>query len=288
MSFPETDFNRERQWWDAKAPKEERDLADESIKRALRWREIDRHLQGVRTILDIGGATGAFSIPLAKRGFHLIHLDLSPEMLAIAREKAQGVANIEFVEGNTSDLSRFSDRSFDLVLNQDGAISFSGSKALRAIQETCRVSKSKVILTVSHQAQMIATWVGSSVTRTGQLVPAVEAMISRGEWHQQQFPGNEILAEGLTQNYLGPLKAFLRAELRRILESEGMRILRCGGIGSLAGMCDQALLQRVVNDAVLMDSFLSVCERFDIEILPDGPGTRQRAGLLAVAQHLGP
>jgi SAM-dependent methyltransferase len=286
MSLPETDFNRERQWWDAKAPKEERDLADESINRALRWREIDRHLDGVRTILDIGGATGAFSIPLAKRGFHLTHLDLSPEMLAIAREKAQGVANIEFVEGNTSDLSRFSDRSFDLVLNQDGAISFSGSKALRAIQETCRVAKSKVILTVSHQAQMIAIWVGTSLSRTGQLGLAVDAMINCGEWHQQQFPGNEILAEGLTQNYLGPLKAFSPAELRRILESAGMRILRCGGIGSLAGLCDQAVLQRVTNDVVLMESFLSVCERFDTGILPEGPGTRQRAGLLAVAQHL--
>jgi SAM-dependent methyltransferase len=258
MSLPETDFNRERQWWDAKAPKEERDLADESINRALRWREIDRHLDGVRTILDIGGATGAFSIPLAKRGFHLTHLDLSPEMLAIAREKAQGVANIEFVEGNTSDLSRFSDRSFDLVLNQDGAISFSGSKALRAIQETCRVAKSKVILTVSHQAQMIAIWVGTSLSRTGQLGLAVDAMINCGEWHQQQFPGNEILAEGLTQNYLGPLKAFSPAELRRILESAGMRILRCGGIGSLAGLCDQAVLQRVTNDVVVSVSLREI------------------------------
>ena len=286
MTLPETDFTRERQWWDAKAPKEERDLADESINRALRWREIDRHLEGVRTILDIGGATGAFSIPLAKRGLHLTHLDLSLEMLAIAREKAQGVANVEFLEGNASDLSRFSDRSFDLVLNQDGAISFAGSKALRAIQETCRVAKNKVILTVSHQARMIATWVGASITRTGQLGPAADAMINRGEWHQQQFPGNEILTEGLTQNYLGPLKAFLPAELRKILESAGMRILRCGGIGSLAGMCDQATLQRVTNDAVLLDSFLSVCEKFDTEILPEGPGTHQRAGLIGVAQRL--
>jgi SAM-dependent methyltransferase len=288
MSLPETDFDRERHWWDAKAPKEERDLADESINRASRWREIERHLEGVRTILDVGGGTGAFSIPLSKRGFRLTHLDLSPEMLAIARKKAAGLANIEFVEGNTSDLSRFLDRGFDLVLNLDGAISFSGSKAVRSIQETCRIAKSKVILTVSHQAQMTAAWVGSSLSRTGQLGPAVDAMIERGEWHQEQFPGNEVLAEGLTQNYLGSLKAFLPAELRTILEGAGMRVLRCGGIGSLAGLCDQGVLQRVTNDVVLMDSFLSVCQRFDMEILPEGPGTRQRAGLLAVAQHPDP
>jgi len=31
------DFGREKQWWDAKAPKEEQYLADEAINRALRW-----------------------------------------------------------------------------------------------------------------------------------------------------------------------------------------------------------------------------------------------------------
>jgi ubiquinone/menaquinone biosynthesis C-methylase UbiE len=285
MSVPEPDFDREKQWWDAKAPKEERDLADESINRALRWREIDRHLQGVRTILDVGGATGAFSIPLAKRGFHVTHLDLSPEMLAIAREKAKGVDNINFVEGKASDLSRFSDRSFDLVLNLDGAISFSGSHAMKAIQESCRVARKKVILTVSHQAQMIAVWTSSSLTRTGELCAAVDAMLHRGEWHQEQFPDNTVLAEGLTQNYFGPLKAFLPKELRKILEGEGMRILRCGGIGSLAGLCDPQALLRAAGDSALLESFLSLCEQFDSQILPDGPGTRQRAGLIAVAQR---
>jgi len=60
MSVPKTDFNREKQWWDAKAEKEDRDSADESVNRALRWREIERHLEGVKTILDVGAATGAF------------------------------------------------------------------------------------------------------------------------------------------------------------------------------------------------------------------------------------
>jgi len=59
------DFGREKQWWDAKAPKEEQDLADEVINRDLRWREIERHLKEVETILDVGAGTGAFSILLA-------------------------------------------------------------------------------------------------------------------------------------------------------------------------------------------------------------------------------
>lgn len=286
MSLPETDFDRERQWWNAKAPKEETDVADESINRALRWREIERHLEGVSTILDIGAATGAFSIALAKRGFHVTHLDLSSEMLAIAKRKAQDVPNIEFLQGNASDLTQFSDRSFDLVLNMDGAISFSGSKASKAIQETCRVAKTKAILTVSHQAQMAAAWVGWSVIKTGQLAPAVHAMFDRGEWHQDQFPDSKMLTDGLTQNYMGALKAFLPDELTGILEDAGMRILRCGGLGSLAGLCDQEALSRVLKDSVLLEAFLTICEQFDRELLPCGPGTRLRAGLIAVAERV--
>ena len=78
------DFDRERRWWNAKACKEEIDSGDEAVNRALRWRELERRLDGVQTILDVGGGTGAFSVPLAHRGFRVTHLDLSPEMLNLA------------------------------------------------------------------------------------------------------------------------------------------------------------------------------------------------------------
>jgi len=94
MSSPETDFSRERAWRDAKAAKEDHASADESVNRALCWREVERHLESVKTILDIGAATGAFSIPLAQRGFTVTHLDFSPAMLAIARERAKGITTI--------------------------------------------------------------------------------------------------------------------------------------------------------------------------------------------------
>jgi hypothetical protein len=89
----------------------------------------------------------------------------------------------------------------------------------------------------------------------------------------------------MTQNYLGALKAFLPGELAAILDNAGMQILRCGGLGSLAGLCSQETLVSVSNDQGLLESFLSLCERFDAEILPSGPGTRHRAGLIAVASR---
>jgi SAM-dependent methyltransferase len=257
-------------------------LGDESVNRALRWREIERHLAGVRTILDVGAGTGAFSIPLAQRGFAVTHVDFSPAMLALAREKAEGLENMQFMEANAVALP-FSDRSFDLVLNMDGAISFCGSLAEKALQETCRVTRQTLILTVSHRGWMIPIWVSASIKVAGRILPAVEAMFDRGEWHQEQFPENPLLSKGVTQDYFPGFRAFLPAELRALLEEAGMRVLRCGGLGSLANFCGPESLDQVCQNETLFQDFADLCERFDREVLPDGPGTRQRAGLIAVA-----
>lgn len=280
----QVNFERERKWWDAKAPAEELDLADEFVNRALRWREIDRHLEGVRTILDVGAGTGVFSIPLAQRGFSVTHLDFSMAMLDIARRKAAHVPTIRFVEANAVDLP-FQDGSFDMVLNLDGAVSFCGAEAKRAIGESCRVTGDLLILTVSNRANLAGFVVCASLQVSGCLLPAAYAMIQRGEWHQEQYPDNPSLSKGCTQDYSGALKAFSPAELKVIIQEAGMRPLRVGGLGSLAQWCTREVIERVRNDESLLREFLDICEHFDAEVLPDGPGTRQRAGLIAVAKR---
>jgi len=276
------DFDRERAWWDAKSPEEEQDLGDEAVNRALRWRQIERHLASVRTVLDVGAGTGAFSIPLAQRGFAVTHVDFSPAMLALAREKAEGLENMRFVEGNAAALP-FPNRAFDLVLNMDGAISFCGSLADQTLREACRVTRETLILTVSHRAWMIPIWISASVKVAGRILPAVEAMFDRGEWHQEQFPDNPLLSKGVTQDYFPGFRAFQPGELRTLLEEAGMRVLRCGGLGTLANFCGPEAVEQVCLNEALFQDFVDLCERFDWEVLPDGPGTRQRAGLIAVA-----
>lgn len=286
LPIPNVDFLRECAWWDAKASREEMDMGDEEVNRSLRWREIERWLNGVCTILDVGAGTGAFSIPLARRGFQVTHLDLSPRMLELAKAKSLGLANLKFVEGNAADLTAFGDQAFDLVLNTDGAVSFCGTLAERAVLESARVAAKTLIISTSSHSSMIATWVRASLDSHGLLIPAVYEMFDRGLWHQDQYGENPFTAAGCTQAYFGAFKAFAAGEIRRLLESTGMRIHRCGGIGSLSYLCGQDTARKARQDETTWKSFLDICERFDVEVMPEGPGTYQRAGLIAVATRL--
>ena len=281
----EVDFEREQLWWNAKAHKEERDLADEAINRALRWRVIERHLDGIETILYVGGGTGAFSIPLAERRFTVTHVGFSSRILDLAREKAGDGRFIQFVYANATNLSRFADCSFDLVLNMDGAISFSGSQAEKAILESVRVTRKKLIVTVTNRALMSSVFCSAGLEVSGRFVDALLAKWERGEWHQSRFADNPQLSKRTTQDYCGALKAFLRGELRGILEGAGMKVVRCGGQGSLALLCGRETADRVTRDAGLFEHFVDLCERYDRKVMPDGQGTRQRAGLVGVAER---
>ena len=69
-------------------------------------------------VLDIGGGPGRYAIWLAQQGYRVTLADLSPELLAVAKEKAAeaGVELEEVVEADAVDLSRFAESSFDAAL----------------------------------------------------------------------------------------------------------------------------------------------------------------------------
>ncbi len=69
-------------------------------------------------VLDIGGGPGRYSMWLAEQGYRVTLADLSPDLLAVAREKAAeaGVKLEAVVEANAIDLHQFAEDSFDAVL----------------------------------------------------------------------------------------------------------------------------------------------------------------------------
>ena len=73
---------------------------------------------GKGTILDLGSGTGYLSIEIARRspGLQVYGIDLSRQMVKIARRRARGVDNARFVFGNAARLP-FKDTSIDLVIS---------------------------------------------------------------------------------------------------------------------------------------------------------------------------
>ena len=71
------------------------------------------------SILDLGGGAGAYSFPLAKKGYKVTLADLSEALLAQAKkqkeeDKVQNMISCDQV--NATDLSCYKDNSFDVVL----------------------------------------------------------------------------------------------------------------------------------------------------------------------------
>ena len=73
---------------------------------------------GKGTILDLGSGTGYLSIEIARRSpdLQVYGIDLSRQMVKIARRRARGVDNARFVFGNAARLP-FKDTSIDLVIS---------------------------------------------------------------------------------------------------------------------------------------------------------------------------
>ncbi len=69
---------------------------------------------GDERALDVGTGAGALAFALAPLVREVVGVDLVPELLALARERAAGMENVELVEGDATALP-FQDASFDLT-----------------------------------------------------------------------------------------------------------------------------------------------------------------------------
>ena len=67
-------------------------------------------------VLEVGAGTGRYSIALASEGMDVTAVELVESNLAVLRENAKGMVNIQSFQGDATNLSQFSDNSFDVTL----------------------------------------------------------------------------------------------------------------------------------------------------------------------------
>ena len=94
-------------------------LERHQLEHELTWRFLNRYLPPEGAILEIGAATGIYTLELAKHGYQLTAVDLSENLLEICRQRLAdaGLAErVKLVVADARDLSPVVGDDFDAVL----------------------------------------------------------------------------------------------------------------------------------------------------------------------------
>lgn len=115
---------------------------------------LDKIINSNSKILDVGAGTGRYSIYFAEKGHSVYALEYVPHNLNIIRDKINNSDcdnNIEATIGDGRDLSRFEDRSFDVVLCMGPIYHLNTvEERRRCISECLRVLKKDGILALAY------------------------------------------------------------------------------------------------------------------------------------------
>jgi S-adenosylmethionine-dependent methyltransferase len=86
----------------------------------MTWRYLEKYLPPPgSSLLEVGAATGRYTLQLAQRGYKVLAIDLSPEMVAGARARAIEAGlddRIEFRVGDARTLTNIPEEAYDGVL----------------------------------------------------------------------------------------------------------------------------------------------------------------------------
>ena len=104
--MPSDNLQEVRDLWDAEAPTFD-EAADHGLRDATTraaWRELllGELPAAPARVADLGSGTGTLSLLVAEHGYTVDGVDVSPEMVRLAREKSAGVSGVRFTEGDAS------------------------------------------------------------------------------------------------------------------------------------------------------------------------------------------
>jgi S-adenosylmethionine-dependent methyltransferase len=94
-------------------------LEQHQLEHELTWRYLDRYLPTCGSILEVGAATGRYTLELAKRGYPLTAVDMSVSVLEVCKERLVEAGledRVRLVLADARDLSQVIEGEFDAVL----------------------------------------------------------------------------------------------------------------------------------------------------------------------------
>jgi ubiquinone/menaquinone biosynthesis C-methylase UbiE len=104
---------------------------------------IHRYANHHSKVLEVGAGTGKYSIALAREGMDMTAVELVKSNLAVLQENSRDIENLKSFQGDATDLSRFTENTFDVTLLLGPMYHlYEADEVNKAIDEAIRVTKS--------------------------------------------------------------------------------------------------------------------------------------------------
>ena len=172
----------------------------------LSW--LPEDLRG-RRILDAGCGTGTLAVELARRGAHVVAIDLSPTLVELARERLRGQLPVDLLGGKlefvSGDMLSTTYGQFDHVIAMDSMIHYEKHDMVYGLAGLCQRTTHSVLFTFAPSNPILATMI-----RVGRIFPRAD-----------RAPFIEPVAESA-----------LRGELARSTDLRGWAVSRTEKISS--------------------------------------------------------
>ena len=138
----------------------------------LSW--LPANLNGAR-LLDAGCGTGALSIEAARRGARVVAIDLSPTLVAVARERIPADLDCSALEFRSGDMLDPKLGRFDFVVAMDSLIHYRPADTCRIMAGLAARTDSALLVTFAPRTPALALMhaVGRLFPR-GDRAPAIE------------------------------------------------------------------------------------------------------------------
>ncbi|HLG23292.1 MAG TPA: class I SAM-dependent methyltransferase [Candidatus Manganitrophaceae bacterium] len=176
-------------------------------------------------VLDVGCGSGLQSVALAPFADEVIGIDLSQELIEVAKERCKDHKNVRFEVANACRLP-FPDRSFDFIISYGDVLSHIVDRYEEAVSEMGRVAKPGATLTLETDTK----WNFGVFYHPFEIIDALRV---RGKGHATR------IWEGMR------FKTFTYRELKSLLEKNGFEVLSVRGHNILASLIpDPYLLEK--------------------------------------------
>jgi len=220
----------------------------------MTMRLLKRYLPNTATILDLGGAAGTYTFPLAAHGYKMYLADLSEALICQAKhrltsEPNENICSCDVV--NAVDLSIYPDNSFDVVLLFGPLYHLlETQERIQCLQEVNRVLKTDGLIFASfipHLSGSIAI-IDRYFKNPDQVDPInLKEVFSSGKFHNNAD-------KGFQEGYYPSSK-----EIEQIFEDNHFNKICMSSIRGFAYGKEDALFS--INDQRMFDEIISLVEQ---------------------------